>query len=119
GRRTPADGELDWTQPAAVLERLVRAVTIPYPGAFSFAGRRKLTVWGADVVEIGQDVAPGTVMSIDPLRIACGEGALEIRIGEAEHGLALAGSQLARDMGLAEGMRLGRPCMSLTAGRGS
>ncbi|MGN8158518.1 bifunctional UDP-4-amino-4-deoxy-L-arabinose formyltransferase/UDP-glucuronic acid oxidase ArnA [Salinisphaera sp. SWV1] len=109
GRRTPADGELDWHLPADRLERLVRAVTAPYPGAFSFAGDRKLWVWEAAVVETTdqQAPAPGTVVSASPLRIACGENLLEIRSGQASGGLPVGGAQLAREMGLVAGMQLG------------
>ncbi len=32
-RRRPEDGEIDWTRPAAEIERLIRAVGPPYPGA--------------------------------------------------------------------------------------
>ena len=47
GRRRPEDGALDWTRPAVELERLVRAVTVPYPGAFTFHGNQRLLVWRA------------------------------------------------------------------------
>jgi methionyl-tRNA formyltransferase len=41
GRRTPADGRLDWAWPAARIDALVRAVAPPWPGAFGdLAGRR-------------------------------------------------------------------------------
>src|SRR5699024_9331168 len=106
-RRCPADGEIDWSRPAVELERLVRAVTAPYPGAFSFAGQRKLVVWDAAVVDQEPGAASGSILSTDPLRVMCGDAALEIRVGEAERGLAVAGAQLAREMGLVEGMRLG------------
>ena len=49
GRRTPADGLLDWKRPAEQLFNLVRAVTQPYPGAFCPVGEHKLIVWSADV----------------------------------------------------------------------
>jgi UDP-4-amino-4-deoxy-L-arabinose formyltransferase / UDP-glucuronic acid dehydrogenase (UDP-4-keto-hexauronic acid decarboxylating) len=107
GRRTPADGELDWNRPAAVLANLVRAVTQPYPGAFSWHGDRKLLVWSAAPVEVVHGKPPGTVLSAQPLRIACGTGALEVGAGqEGDAGLYLAGPQLAREMGLSEGLRL-------------
>ncbi|HGE2029697.1 TPA: formyltransferase, partial [Pseudomonas aeruginosa] len=41
GRRTPADGLLDWHRPARQLYDLVRAVTQPYPGAFCQVGEQK------------------------------------------------------------------------------
>lgn len=109
GRRTPAAGELDWTRPASELYNLVRAVTQPYPGAFSFVGDRKLIVWQAQAVDTRHDQKPGAVVSLDPLRIACGDGVLEIQAGQqGDAGLYLSGPQLAREMGLVEGLRLRR-----------
>ncbi|MGZ3218287.1 methionyl-tRNA formyltransferase [Paracoccus sp. T5] len=32
-RRRPQDGQIDWTRPAACIDRLIRAVGPPYPGA--------------------------------------------------------------------------------------
>jgi methionyl-tRNA formyltransferase len=41
GRRSPEDGRIDWSWPAARIHNLVRAVAPPYPGAFGFIeGRR-------------------------------------------------------------------------------
>ena len=41
GGRKPEDGRIDWTQPAADVYNLIRAVAPPYPGAFTeIAGRR-------------------------------------------------------------------------------
>ena len=49
--RRPADGEVDWTRPAEEIERLVRALTRPYPGAFSRLGERDVGIWRARVVD--------------------------------------------------------------------
>jgi methionyl-tRNA formyltransferase len=49
GRRTPDDGWLDWQRPAEELLRLIRASTEPYPGAYSFAGPHKVTIWRAEL----------------------------------------------------------------------
>ncbi|MDE1166649.1 MAG: bifunctional UDP-4-amino-4-deoxy-L-arabinose formyltransferase/UDP-glucuronic acid oxidase ArnA [Pseudomonas sp.] len=115
GRRTPADGLLDWSKPAEQLFNLVRAVTQPYPGAFCAVGEHKLIVWAAEVVAGNEGMAPGQVISCEPLRIACGTDSLEIRAGQrGDAGLYLSGPQLAREMGLVNGSRLvskqtGRP----------
>jgi UDP-4-amino-4-deoxy-L-arabinose formyltransferase/UDP-glucuronic acid dehydrogenase (UDP-4-keto-hexauronic acid decarboxylating) len=107
GRRTPADGELDWKRAAFELANLVRAVTQPYPGAYSWHGDRKLLVWSAAALDIAHGKTPGTVLSAQPLRIACGNGALEILAGQqGDAGLYLAGPQLAQEMGLSDGLRL-------------
>jgi UDP-4-amino-4-deoxy-L-arabinose formyltransferase/UDP-glucuronic acid dehydrogenase (UDP-4-keto-hexauronic acid decarboxylating) len=107
GRRTPADGLIDWQQPASRLYNLVRAVTQPYPGAFCPLGERKLIVWSARVQAGNDGQAPGTVLSCEPLRIACGEDSLLITAGQrGDEGLFLSGPQLAREFGLVEGSRL-------------
>ncbi len=107
GRRTPADGLLDWRRPASELHNLVRAVTQPYPGAFAPVGERKLIVWQSKVVPGNQGRPAGAVLGVEPLRIACGEDSLEIVAGQqGDAGLFLAGAQLAREMGLVTGSRL-------------
>jgi methionyl-tRNA formyltransferase len=47
--RTPEDGRMDLSGSAFDAERLVRAVTRPYPGAFIDIEGRRLTVWKAEV----------------------------------------------------------------------
>jgi UDP-4-amino-4-deoxy-L-arabinose formyltransferase/UDP-glucuronic acid dehydrogenase (UDP-4-keto-hexauronic acid decarboxylating) len=108
GRRTPADGNIDWNRSSRDIYNLIRAVTRPYPGAFTFRGHIKLTIWSARLAEApAEDNAPGTVLSIDPLVIACGEGALAIQIGQAEDGLPTKGPQLAADLNIVAGLQLG------------
>lgn len=100
GRRTAADGEIHWQQSAQKIHNLVRAVTEPYPGAFSYLGERKVTVWRSRVLDIQHKKRPGTVLSSDPLMVACGEGALEIVAGQNESGLYVQGTRLAAEMGI-------------------
>lgn len=106
GRRTAADGEIFWHKPAREIRNLVRAVTEPYPGAFSYLGQRRLTVWSASALDIEHDKQPGTVLAVDPLTIACGDGALVILSGQGETGLYLQGARLAHEMGIMAGVRL-------------
>jgi methionyl-tRNA formyltransferase len=48
GGRSPEDGRIDWRWPAVRIYNLVRAVTEPYPGAFTFTGAgEKIIVWKA------------------------------------------------------------------------
>ena len=47
GGRRPEDGRLAWRRPARELYNLVRAVTHPYPGAFTTWAGTKLLVWKA------------------------------------------------------------------------
>ncbi|CAI8988565.1 fused UDP-4-amino-4-deoxy-L-arabinose formyltransferase/UDP-glucuronate dehydrogenase [Pseudomonas sp. IT-P258] len=104
GRRTPADGKLVWARPAEELFNLVRAVTQPYPGAFCAVGEHKLIVWSAEVAKGNEGLAPGRVISVDPLRIACGQDSLIINAGQRnDNGLYLSGPQLANELGLVDG----------------
>ena len=107
GGRSAADGELDWHSTATQCHNLVRAVTQPFPGAFSFAGERKLILWQTRSQVYDHRVAPGTILSTRPFVVACAEGALEVMFGQSEGGLYLNGAQLARELALVEGMRLG------------
>ena len=79
-RRTEADGLIDWRAPAASVERLVRAVTRPYPGAFTYFGGERLTIFGARLWEEAPRHAamPGQLIGKpgNALAIACGDGAI-------------------------------------------
>jgi UDP-4-amino-4-deoxy-L-arabinose formyltransferase/UDP-glucuronic acid dehydrogenase (UDP-4-keto-hexauronic acid decarboxylating) len=111
GRRQPRDGAIDWSLSATAVRNLVRAVAQPFPGAFSYAGNRKVIAWEADVVEMKAAQTPGTILSTQPLTVACGQGALTIRVGQIEGGICQSGGQLARELNLVDGIRLGAMSM--------
>ena len=75
GRRTPEDGRIDWSRPAKEVHDLVRAVTHPYPGAFTdlFGGRT--FVWRTRLPGLaGHDTFPGQVRAEDGrIHVACGD----------------------------------------------
>ncbi len=102
--RKPADGEIDWTQDAATIHNLVRAVTRPYPGAFSFLSNRKCILWEVKEVESSEQESPGTILSTNPLTISCKKNALEVCFGQTEEGVYIGGKQLAREFNLVKGM---------------
>ncbi|HEY6010349.1 MAG TPA: formyltransferase [Nitrospirota bacterium] len=77
GGRKPEDGRIDWTQSAEQIYNLIRAVTQPYPGAFTEADGKKLLIWWARPVKTTGG-RPGEVVSTDPLIIATGAGGLEV-----------------------------------------
>nr|WP_159464832.1 bifunctional UDP-4-amino-4-deoxy-L-arabinose formyltransferase/UDP-glucuronic acid oxidase ArnA [Scandinavium goeteborgense] len=98
--RTPEDGRLNWEQSAESLHNLVRAVSDPWPGAFGFVGTNKFIVWKSRVRHDVATAKPGTVMSVSPLVVACGNGALEIITGQTDKGVYMQGAQLAQSLGL-------------------
>ncbi len=81
GGRKPEDGRIDWTRTSLQIFNLVRAVTDPYPGAFTDLGAARLMVWWAErdsAAALGRRGAPGEILGVSPLVVATGDGALEI-----------------------------------------
>jgi len=76
GGRTPEDGRIDWTRPAVEIRNLVRAVTRPWPGAFTELDDHRLFVWEAVVDPSPPTAPPGTIEAGQDLAVACGEGRL-------------------------------------------
>ncbi len=72
-----AESEIDWTLPAAAIERRLRAFD-PFPGGLSQLDGEPLKIWKSRLAEgRGQ---PGEVLAADAagLLVACGEGALRL-----------------------------------------
>jgi methionyl-tRNA formyltransferase len=81
GARTPEDGRITWRQTSGEIFNLIRAVTDPYPGAFTDIGVTRLMVWWAEPdtpATRGRAGRPGEILSLTPLVIATGDGALEL-----------------------------------------
>jgi len=47
-KRVPADGFIDFLQPAEYVDRLIRAVSEPFPGAYTYYIDRMVKIWRAD-----------------------------------------------------------------------
>ena len=77
-RRRPQDGRVDWLRPAAEIERLVRAVGPPYPGALTGCNGSSITIHVARPhPREGYHVAlPGQVVAAEngELTVMCGDG---------------------------------------------
>jgi methionyl-tRNA formyltransferase len=75
-RRRPEDGQIDWSQSAKKVHDLVRAVTHPFPGAFTnvFGGGRTI-IWKTRLPNLGaHDTFPGQVRREEGrLFVACGD----------------------------------------------
>jgi methionyl-tRNA formyltransferase len=106
GGRRPADGAIDWTHGARQIYDLVRAVTHPYPGAFTSWRGQQLFIWSSRVEARDEpaSVPVGTVVAIDDgLVMQAGRGrlrALRVQLaGEPEAD----GAEWARRHGVKEG----------------
>ena len=60
--RKPEDGEIKPEMTMEEADRMVRAVTRPYPGAFYECGREKMIIWKA---EVSRDFAEGAIKLAD------------------------------------------------------
>jgi methionyl-tRNA formyltransferase len=81
GGRTPEDGRIDWRKTSAEIFNLIRAVTDPYPGAFTDIGAARLMVWWAETdtpATKDRSGKPGEILSVSPLVIATGDRAIEL-----------------------------------------
>ncbi len=89
GGRKPSDGAIDWRWPAARIYNLIRAVTHPYPGAFTWRRGRQVFVWWGIPEAAPRGLRPGEV-AVDEagVRVGAGEGALCLErvqvLGDAE-----------------------------------
>ena len=85
-----AEARLDWSLPAAVLARKVRAFN-PWPMAEAQVAGERVRIHGAIALPLAHTATPGSVLlaSRDGIDIACGEGALRIRVLQREGGKAI------------------------------
>ena len=106
-----AESSVDWTLPAAVLERRVRAFD-PFPGVSCVMHSEAITetvkLWRAQVVLGAPGAAPGTVLSADAqgLCVACGEGALRITQLQRPGGKRVSAADFLRGFALQPGQPL-------------
>jgi methionyl-tRNA formyltransferase len=73
------EARIDWTCPAAQVDRQIRALS-PFPGAWCLADGARLKLLRSRAV--AGDGAPGQVL--DGFTIACGDGAVEILEAQRE-----------------------------------
>jgi len=84
------EARLDWTMPAELLARKVRAYQ-PWPVAEGVVAGERLRIRGAVALPLAHQAAPGTVLaaSRQGVDVACGEGALRLRVIQREGGTAI------------------------------
>ncbi len=98
-----ADARLDWAQPAAALERRVRAFD-PWPGTATTLAGATLKVLAAEPAE-GE--GPAGVTLDDRLTVACGQGALRLLRVQLPGRAALDAAAFLRGHPVPAGSRLG------------
>ena len=82
---------IDWNKTAQQVHNHVRGMN-PWPVATAQLAGKRFKIYTTAVVEGKKNAVPGTILGITKtgLQIACGEGAVEIRILQAEGGKRMA-----------------------------
>jgi methionyl-tRNA formyltransferase len=103
---------LDWTLPAAVLQRKVRAY-LPWPMAHTHLAGRRLRIWEAAPVEAGRagdpHAAAGTLLAMDNqgIHVQTGDGVLSLLRLQWEGGRPMTADEMRHGQHLACGDVLG------------
>lgn len=91
-KRTPDDGVIDWHDAAARIDRLVRGVSPPYPGAFTFLDGQRVNVWAGQLFDRHlrfEDAAPGQIVAAfhdDTFVVQCGHDTYYVTSWEGPEG---------------------------------
>lgn len=102
-------GEIDWTQSAVQIERLVRGLN-PWPSAYTHLGQKTLKIWRAAVHPLSeQKKEPGTVILMDKKHfgVQTGDGMLEILELQLEGKKRMDADAFLRGYQLEDGIKFG------------
>lgn len=104
GGRTAKDGQINWQQNAKDIHNLVRAVTVPYPGAFSDIEGKRLIIWRtrqiftADTTAI-EPITPLMYADGNRIILLCSDGAALLVLHAEFAGETLNGKDFIRHFG--------------------
>lgn len=89
--RAPEDGFINWEWSSRKIYNFIRALTYPFPGAFTYLKGHKLYIWSCEEYEIPkyEGVIPGKVIKIikdQGVVVLCGSGAVLIKDVQLEGG---------------------------------
>lgn len=102
-RRRPKDGIMNWNQSSRRVYDFVRALTQPYPGAFSYLGGKKYKIWKAALLPMeeanhvsGKIIGPviSHVAEVCGYLVSCATGSVIITSIEDEDGNVYEGKSL-------------------------
>lgn len=81
GKRVPEDGQINWSWQKERIRNWVRALTFPYPGAFTFFDGVKIIIDEVEFVNIGfnYNSPDGMIMSINPLLVKTPNGVIALK----------------------------------------
>lgn len=104
------EAAIDWSQPAAVIERRIRAFD-PFPGASTTLGGDVIKIWKSEIDSCSRspDGRCGHISSVndDGITVTCGDGALRLTELQRPGGKRLAVREFLRGYPLTAGQRFG------------
>ena len=102
-----AEAAVDWTKPATIIDRHIRAMT-PFPGASAQIGSDTLKLWRSEIDSCSRpmDMREGTILSANAtgVRVVCGDGVLVLTELQRAGGKRLNAAEFLRGFALAPGM---------------
>ncbi len=106
-----AEAAVDWTQPVAVVDRHIRAMT-PFPGASTQLGPETLKLWKCEIDSCSRppDMREGQILSANAegVRVVCHDGVLVLTELQRAGGKRLGSAEFLRGFALAPGMLFGK-----------
>lgn len=89
-KRTPEDGEINWQQSAMQIYNFIRALTKPFPGAYTRLNGKKLFIWKATLPQTEEHyvgVVPGRVLGKKDhaIQVLTGNGVLQLHLVQFEN----------------------------------
>ena len=106
-----AEAAVDWTQPVAVVDRHIRAMT-PFPGASTQLGPETLKLWQCEIDSCSRppDVREGQILSANAegVRVVCGDVVLVLTELQRAGGKRLGSDDFLRGFALVPGMLFGK-----------
>lgn len=88
-RRRPEDGIIHWNRTSLSIYNLIRALTLPFPGAFTYWNGKRIIIWELELLKGYKprfDAQPGEILDImdnNGVVVATGDSCILIKIVEA------------------------------------
>lgn len=104
-KRSPLDNEIDWSWPTDRIYNLIRACSEPYPGAFTYSGGKRLTIWTAARLNNARPYVgriPGRVVETHPgegVIVLTGDGSLMLKRIQNESSAPVCAADLLKRLG--------------------
>jgi len=112
-RRRPEDGIIDWNRTSLSIYNWIRALTLPFSGAFTYWNGEKVTIWEAELLKGYKprfDGQPGEVLDIMDKKgmvVATGDSCLLVKTA-GFGGQTTSGEEFMRRLKITPGTILGR-----------